>query len=206
MKAIKEIITRHYYKYRYYDFIQPTLTENGSFGGNNMAVYHVFGGNNGSWGTTYTAFQPNESLIGFYCDEWKSSMYICIYIPCPTRLTHIKFYVPHTSNSSGGAYNTLLYGGLFANDRKELIKKIGTINENNWCDIALTNPNYYQYFTLYFENGGHSYEDEVEIKQILLDGVCREIIDGTPLDYDFIVDDTQYKAILDNEDYKVFKY
>ena len=66
--------TRNYYKYIYSNFEQPTLTANGEFGGDSMAVYHVFGGNNGSWGTTYTAFQPNGSRIGFYCDEWKSSM------------------------------------------------------------------------------------------------------------------------------------
>lgn len=205
MKAILKR-TRNYYKYIYSTFEQPTLTANGEFGGNSMAVYHVFGGNNGSWGTTYTAFQPNGSLIGFYCDEWKSSMYICIYLPKSTRLTNLSFYIPSTSSSSGGAYNVLLYGGLFANDRRELIRNIGTIGENSWCNVELTSPNYYQYYTLYLENGGWAYEDEVEIKNILLSGICREIIDGTAQDYDFYKDLCEYKVISENDNYKAFKF
>jgi len=205
MKSAFEIV-KHYYKYVYTPFVQPTLTSDGTFGGNSMAVYHVFGGNNGCWGTTYTAFQPNGSLIGFYCDEWKSSMYICIYLPKPTRLTALSFYVPHTSNSSGGAYNVQLYGGLFANDRRELIRNIGNIGENSWCNVELTNANYFQYFTLYLENGGWAYEDEVELKNILFSGTCREIIDGTPEDYDFCKEENKYKVFLKDEKYKAFKF
>lgn len=198
--------TRNYYKYIYSNFEQPTLTENGTFGEDSMAVYHIFGGNNGSWGTTYTAFQPNGSRLGFYCDEWKSSMYICIYLPKTTRLTGLSFYVPHTSSSGGGAYNTLLYGGLYANDRRELIRNIGTVGENSWCNVELSSSNYYQYYTLYFENGGWAYEDEVQIMNILLSGICREIIDGTARDYDFYKDLCEYKVISENDNYKAFKF
>lgn len=205
MKSVVEVI-KHYYKYLYTQFVQPTLTGNGAFGGDSMAVYHVFGGNNGCWGTTFTAFQPNGDRIGFYCDEWKSSMYICIYLPKPTKLTSLSFYVPHTSSSGGGAYNTLFYGGLFANDRRELIRNIGTIGENSWCNVELNSSNYYQYYTLYFENGGWAYEDEVQIMHILLNGICREIIDGTEEDYDFIEYENKYKAIFEDENYKAFKY
>lgn len=205
MKAITEKI-RHYYKYKYTNFEQPTLSNNGVFGGDSMAAYHAFGGNNGCWGTTYTAFQPHEGRIGFYCDEWKSSMYICIYFPKPIRLTGLNFYVPHTSASGGGAYNTLLYGGYGANDRRELIRNIGTVGENSWCSVELTSPNYYQYYTLYFENGGWAYEDEVQIMHILFSGIIREITEGTEEDYDFYKDVAICRVIKENNIRQYYKY
>ena len=188
MEALRKNKIRKYYKFQDKTWTQPTLTSNGSFGGDNMAVYCVFGGNNGAWGTAYTAFSPNGGIVGFYCDEWKSSMYFCVYIPKAIRLTRISFYIPHRADSSGGAYNTLLYGGYSANDRRELIRNIGTVGENSTCNITLTTPNYYQFYTLYFENGGHSYEDRVEIQSIRFEGVYREAIEATSVDYNFYKD------------------
>jgi len=205
MKSVIEI-NRHYYKYIYSTFTQPTLTENGTFGGNQMAVSHTFGGNNSSWGTTYTAFSPNTSGVGFYCNEWKSSMYFCIYLPKPTRLTSLTFFIPYTGSSSGGAYNTLFYGGNGANDRKELIRNIGTIGENGTCNVALTSSSYYQYYTLYFENGGHSYEDQVEIRNIKIAGESRTVVDGAINDYDYYIDTYKCQTPLINNEYKAYKF
>ena len=205
MNVVKETI-RYYRKYAYSDFVQPTLTANGSFGGSAMAVSHTFGSKNSSWGTTYKVFSPNTDKLGFYCDEYKGHMYIYIYLPKPTRLTHLSFYVPHTSDSSGGAYNTKLYAGYSQTDRRVLIKDIGKIAEKNSCNVNLTNANYFNYYTLYIENGGSAYEDQVEIKDVLLSGVCREVVNGTSQDYDFIEENNTYKAIVENEYYKAFKF
>lgn len=155
---------------------QPTLTANGTMGGNSMAVSRTFGGNNGAWGEAWTAFAPNTGIVGFYCDEWKSSMYFNIYLPKPTRLTRISFFIPHRDSSGGGAYNTKLYGGNSNNDRTNLLKNIGTVGENSSYDSSISTSNYYQYFTLYFENGGHSYEDRVEIQSIKLYGEYEDFV------------------------------
>lgn len=155
---------------------QPTLTANGTMGGNSMAVSRTFGGNNGAWGEAWTAFAPNTGVVGFYCDEWRSSMYFNIYLPKPTRLTRISYTSHSSHSSSGGIYNAKLYGGNSNNDRHELLKDIGTIGEGQSCDVSINTQSHYQYFTLYFENGGHSYEDRVEIKNIKLYGEYDDFV------------------------------
>lgn len=158
------------------DWIQPTLTGNGTMGGSNMAVSRTFGGNNGAWGEAYTAFAPNTGVVGFYCNEWRSSMYFCIYIPKPLRANRISYQSHYSHSSSGGIYNAKLWGGNSANDRHELIKDLGTIGEGQTKDTTISTNNFYQYFTLYFENGGHSYEDRVEIKNIKLYGQYEDFV------------------------------
>lgn len=155
---------------------QPRLTSNGTFGGNQMAVSRTFGGNNGAWGEAYTAFSPNTGIVGFYCDEWKSSMYFNVYYPNPIKANRITFYIPSRSAPASGAYNIHIWGGNYNNDRSQWVQQLGDVGENSSCNAQLNCPNYYQYYTLYFENGGWSYEDSVEIQSITLYGEYEDFI------------------------------
>lgn len=145
-------------------------------GGNKMAVSRVFGGNNGAWGEAYTAFAPNTGMVGFYCNEWKSSMYFCMYYPYPLKASRITFHIPWVGDSSGGAYNVHLWGGDSVNDRSKWEHSLGNIGEGSSCDAQLNCPNYYQYYTLYLENGGWGREDRVDIQSITLYGEYEDFV------------------------------
>lgn len=156
---------------------QPTLTSDGTIGGNQMAVSKVYSRTNSIYGAAYESFSPNGGQNGFYCDEYTGWMYFNIYLPVPVKLTNISFFIPRTGDSAdGGAYNCHLWGGYSKNDRLEEIKNIGNVAENAGYNSSLTTNNYYQYFTLYLENGGHGHEDKVTIKNILLSGVYEDYV------------------------------
>jgi len=185
MKAVfdEEI---HYYKYVYEDWTQPTLTSNGTMGGDTMAVSLNWSGYNYNYGTAYQIFSPNTGNAGFYADEWKSSMYVVFYLPKHTRLTSFTFSAIGTGDGAdGAAYNTRLYGGNFINDRREQLYYMG----DTWGGTyTITSQNYYQYFVLYLENGGGAYEDKVTIAGLSCAGVSRTVTDGTESDYDYKIE------------------
>jgi hypothetical protein len=186
MLALKDDKVIKYYKYVDTAWTQPTITQNGAFGGNDMAVYKVQGGNNYSYGTAFESFQPNTGNNGFYCDEYKSSMYFCIYLPKPTKVTHLYYYIPWQESASGGAYNCHFWGGNYPDDRSHWVRQIGNIAEGGTCNIDLTPDDYYQYYTLYLENGGWGGEDRVTIMNILMTGLERNLVEATEEDYDII--------------------
>lgn len=203
IKADKEIKERKYYKYQDAAWAQPTLTSNGVMGGDTMAVAINWAGFNYNYGTPYTIFSPNTGNAGFYCDEWKSSMYITAYYPQPLRATNIKFSIIGTGDEAdGAAYNVHFYGGNFFNNRLEEIAYLG----DTWgVDTALSSTSYYQYYTLYLENGGGAYEDKVTITGILISGVVQTVIEGTSEDYDFYKDIYNIKAPEYNNKYYAYK-
>ena len=180
---------RIYYKYQYDTFTQPTLTENGSMSGDAMAVSISYGGSiQYTLGQPYTAFSPNTGETGFKTPEVKSWARLYVYLPLPTKLTNISFKTSSNDSASGGAYNTVLYGGDYNGATTETIKNIGNVGQGGTYDSALSTDNYYQYFTLYFENGGWSDEDRVGLNTIVLQGQTRETIESTESDYDYYKD------------------
>lgn len=190
--------TKRYYKNTEIDWTQPTLTSNGTMGGDQFAVTAIFGGNNSQSNVSdsYSAFSPNEGWIGFYCDEWWSWMKMCFYFPTPTRITSLYFYIPYIGSASGGAYNTALYAGTFAGDTSITYYNIGGIGENSACSLTFGDElglGYYQYYNIYCSNGGHSYEDMLHIGRISITGKQKSITEATEDDYDYY---TEAKKIL----------
>ncbi len=187
MKAIKIPNENKYYKFVENTWQQPTLTSNGVMGSDAMAVNRVDSGHSYNFGTAYESFFPNTGQNGFYCDEYKGWMYFVIYLPKPVKLTNISFSIPFTGDGAdGGAYNCHLWGGNWENDRREEIKNIGTVSENSNYNSALTSSNFYNYYTLYLENGGWSSEDKVTISNILFEGVEKILVEATEDDYDVV--------------------
>lgn len=202
-KDLKSLKERKYYKYQDNTWVQPKLTSNGTMGGDYMAVSINWAGYSYNYGTPYNIFSPNTGNAGFYADEWKSSMYITVYYPSPLRATNIKFSIIETGDGAdGAAYNVRFYGGNFFNDRLEQLLYLGS----TWgVDTQLSSTNYYQYYTLYLENGGWAYEDKVTITGILISGVTREVVEGTSDDYDFYRDVYNVEAPQYNNKYYAYK-
>lgn len=152
------------------DWVQPTLTENGTMGGNKMAVALNFGGNNSQYGTAYRLFLPNTDLAGFYCDEWRSWMEVQMYFPKPIRIKTITFNTPDTRTAESGAmFGTVLYAGNSKGSHEKTVLNIGNI-WGTYTNNNVPHMGYYQYYTLYFTNEGSAYNDRVEIRYINVTG------------------------------------
>lgn len=198
--------TRKYYKQVDTVWTQPTLTENGTFGGSNMAVDWSLGGNNYSSGTPYTAFSPNTGGLYVYADEYKTWMRIFIYYPTPIKVTNISFRVDTVNSASGPATNTKFYAGNFKGDTLNLLKDIGTVNDGSSYSGDISVSTMYQYFVLYAENGGVGNADSLNISNILINGMHTDITEvKVSEDWTYYKDVDVYSAIDANNTYNVVK-
>lgn len=187
MRALVNEYTK-YFKYVYTDWVQPTLTSDGSFYGSSMAVALQFGSNNSQYGTAYKIFLPNTDLAGFYCDEWQSWMEVRMYFPNPTRIKTITFNNPdNRTDQSGPLVGTTLFAGDYAGSREVTYLSIGTVT-GTYTNNNVPSNGYYKYYTIYFKNKGSAYNDRADIRKIQVSGVERTVIEGTPEDYDYKVD------------------
>ena len=158
------------------EWTQPTLTSNGVFGGNQMAVDWALGGHNWSTGTPYQAFAPNGGELYVYADEYKTWMRVYMYIPRPVRARNISFSILWVNSASGPATNVKFYGGNGKGNDVELLKDIGYVGENVTYNGAITTNNHYQYYTLYLENGGGGNNDSLDVRNIRFTGEYDDFI------------------------------
>lgn len=179
-----------YYKIVEQAWTQPTLVANGTMGGSNMAVAaETSGSARGSFSTPYVAFSPNTGYIGTYRDEAKAWVALYIYYPEPIKLTQIYFKNQMVSSSfEGGIYGAYLYAGDEVGSRDVVIKAIGNVSNPIYTG-EITGNDYYQYYTLYFWNGGGAYSSSVSIGNIAIAGVTQESVPGTAEDWDYKVVD-----------------
>lgn len=158
------------------DFVQPTLTENGTPGGDVMAVSWVPSADS-SYGVAYTIFEPNDGYIRIYSEDEPSFLKVNIYFPKPTRLTYISFKVVDQDVSSGNAVNTKLYAGTSMGDTSVLIKDIGTVNKDSTAQISTSDlTEYYQYYALYARTLGTARNDALVLSNFLLQGRMHDIV------------------------------
>ena len=156
-------------------FIQPTLTENGTPGGEVMAVSWTPLGGAWTYGSAYSIFEPNSGYIRIYLGEATSALKVNMYLPKPTCLTSIAFKVLRTDMSSGDAFNTKLYAGTSMGDTSVLIKSIGRVSIGNIAQIDIDDlSDYYQYYTLSAQTGGQPYMDSLSLSNFLLKGIIQE--------------------------------
>lgn len=204
MKTVFERETK-YYKYVYSTWTQPTLTSDGSFGGDSIGTAISFGSNNYKWGTAYQVFAPNTGNCGLWCDEYQSWVAIDIYIPKVLKITSIQIGCFTTGDGAdGNAYNTVLYAGNSKGSTAVTLKNIGTVNIGGTTTFTIDNAGYYQYFRLYFTNGGYAYEDKVCVGNIKIFGTARDVTEGTASDYDYKIESGKTYMIHENNTYKAF--
>lgn len=206
MKAVFDEET-HYYKYVYNEWTQPTLTSNGNFGGDSMATSISYGSHVYDGGyNAYLAFSPNTSIMWVYADEWQTWGAIDFYLPKPTRITNIQITCPNTGASEGGAlYNVTVYAGNSKGSTSVTLKSIGTIGVGSTYTGESTDTGYYQYFRIYFTNGGWAYQDRTNISNIKFAGVTREVGEGTASDYDYKIEGGKTYIVKENDIYKAIK-
>lgn len=160
------------------DFTQPTLTEDGTAGGDSMAVSWNWINADQHTGTAYSIFEPNSGYVTIYRQEAVTSLKINIYLPKPTRLTSLAFKVVRQNpNMSGDAVDTKLYGGTSMGDTSVLVKNIGRVSVNSTAQIAIDDStHYFQYYTFYTMTTGDSRQDMLTLSNFLLQGKTHDII------------------------------
>ena len=198
---------KKYYKYVYRDFVQPQMTWNGIIGDlNTMAVSASFSRTNWTRGPIYNAFWPNTGTMGFYCDEYYGYMEVYMYVPKPLKLTGIYIQSIYEHNSCGGVYNPRMWGGRAWGWQDEALFYYDglIIGEGQAATLYSSTQNYYQYFRLYMGNGTRSYNDRMIVSNLRLYGQTREIVEGTPDNYDFYINDPDMSVFYDNEESKYY--
>lgn len=188
---------RTYYKYVYNDFVQPTLTENGKFGGDSFAVAYshstnASGLNGSAYGNAYNYFQPNTDRLRMYRDEAKIYGWIVMYFPDAIRPTSFYIRANGTASDSSKIYNNAIYGGTGPGDTTVLLGTFSNVGKNEEATFNLSNvTDYYHYLVWRFGNGGSARNDACYVKSLLISGVTRKPVISTSSDYDYYVDTVQ---------------
>lgn len=161
---------------------QPTLTQNGSFWGNSMAVYCTTpdGGTRGDFSNPWRAFDPcsSPSYIGIgRNDERQSTLYIHIYIPIPIRLKGYSFYFPgyETESDWGGFGYYWMFG---SNDDSSWVQlDYGTDAARRATTTrTVSTSTFYTCYMLQCKTKGGGHRDGLDISQIRLNADYEDFV------------------------------
>lgn len=202
----KELV-RHYYKYNYSTFEQPTMEWNGILGGEDFAV----------WASTevghpaYTAFDNNESSF------WNGGRLtvdghpdFIIYNPIDLKITNWQYNIvtQHYSKPEEGS----MYG---SNDGETwtLIAQysIPFVRGQKLFDISLNHSNYYKYYKWHVTSSCSGYKsgdgwwDRFHIPTVNLTATERTSIESTSSDYDYYEDVWEVPRKYYKYQYKAFQ-
>ena len=204
MKGFVKTIPTYYRKIAW---TQPTLTSNGSFGGNEMGVEaHALGSYSSAYNLDrpYAAFSSNAENLSLYGNEFRVTMYVNIYIPVSLVLTKISFTVKHLEAASGGVYNGCIWGDISKNSKTTALMAFNYVPDDN-NNHSFETPNNiipFQYYTFQVSAGGWVDEDLVTISNILLEGFTPQVSDE--LNYDYVINSYNCKLPkIDNRYYAV---
>lgn len=173
-KASKQTV-RHYYKYQYKTFNQPTLTQNNYLGGDLFAVAAEY-----EYYNTYWAYHGLDSTgwLGNQALNW----YV-FYNPNPLKVTNLTF--SQISNNYIQKYD--LYG---SNDNSTWTK-IGSYNQGSGTvSNDISNSTYYNYYKIQ----ATSYATRTAFCNLIITADEKYSVESTSSDYDFYKDVDEYKA------------
>ena len=184
--------TTNYYKYVYADFVQPTMSDSGTFGISEMAVRKCTGtkGATGGYSDAHTYFQPTNATWRMYSDETKKHAWVIIYTKKELRPTSF-IYKTKSGWGDSSVYNNEFYAGTGPGDTTNLIGTLGTIGIGKTATFDLSScTDYYHYFMWHFANGGSAENDNCYVYAWKLTGVTREPVACTASEADFSITTT----------------
>ena len=203
MKATRKLTERKYYKK--FSWIQPTLTSNGSFGGDEIGVEvgHI-GGVTGFSGTAYTIFQPNTGTIYMDGDMYRTTLYLDIYIPHDFVITGFTFGNNYVTDASSGCYYSYLWGGTYKGETATQLAYKDSVGEGGSFRMDLgSNSRPYRYYRFQTSTYGSPYEDTMWFGKVLIEGYYIE--EATSSDYDFYKDTYEYSIPITKTERKYYK-
>lgn len=205
---MKVLLEDNYSYYKRVAWTQPTLSSNGSFGGNEFGVSagattlsHSI-----NLGVPYVAFSPNAGEIYTYRDTKTYSTWINWYIPDDNFiLTSVSLYNRNSQDSIGSILGVTLWGGYAEGQQGAQLGYVSDGGMDQTVIVSATgNRTAYKYYRLDMHPPGRSSEDALCIRDILISGYTLQA--GTPEDYDFKVWAPTAKAVkLEDKYYGVIR-
>ena len=189
-----------YYKYAYADFVQPTMSDSGTFEVSEMAVRKCTGtkGATGAYSSAHTYFQPTNATWRMYADEAKKHAWVIMYTKKELRPTSFIFKTKAGWGDSN-VYNNEFYAGTGPGDTTNKIGTLGTIGINKTGTFDLSScTDYYHYFMWHFANGGAAENDNCYVYAWKLTGVTREPVECSQSEADFFVYKDKIYTLSDN--------
>ena len=183
-------VIREYYKYQYNDWTQPTLTANGTMGGDSFAVSAL--------STLDTPRQPWRAFDGSNSnpeqDCWHSTAgttgWFAWYNPNPIAIE--KFTVANRNDNSGIKDFTLQY----SDNNKDWFDLQSYTNSSGGytvTEFTVNTQSYHKYWRLNISSG---YSNYLVIGEITINGIERTSTNGTADNYDYYEDIIKYYGII----------
>ena len=189
-------VVRKYYKYQYSNWTQPTLTANGTMGGNSFAcnqiashtsstlAFRCFNGDVSSSGETNRWQVNSVNTSSWYWLSW--------YNPQPLNITKL---VITNAEASYCVKNYIIQGSDNNSNWVDIVSGTNT-NTNGlsqWTINMSNNEKAYKYHRIYCQpNNGAS----LQIAEITITATQRITTNGTKDNHDFYEDRQQFYGIL----------
>lgn len=200
MKVYKEVI-RKYYKRVYQSFSQPTLSSNGTFGGDSFACSQSSILNNDT--NSYSGWKAFDKVGA--STYWSSGtgfpQYIVWYNNNPLKIT--KVTITNADQTFAPSIND--YQLQYSDDNVNWT----TVNSGNgtsgysvaW-DINVTHTTPHRYWRLYVTSAIGDFSYYVAIGEITITATQQVGQESTSSDYDYYEDVDVYKVVKENNVYK----
>lgn len=193
--VVDEGIVRKYYKYVDVAWTQPSLTSNGTIGGDRFAVTAK---SERSSYPAYSAINDNGYWVGTGGSTSSSTFYE-FYNPEPLKVTQV------TWNNAGNWYN--FTGGTFEGSTDGITwQTLGNIDSDNGTTslrvIDISQPNYYKYYrwdVTSISRSSYNQTSDGQMSNIKIYATQEAVAEGSSEDYDFYEDVQIYKAVKSYE-------
>lgn len=189
---------RKYYKYQPQNWVQPTLSSNGTLGGSSFAVSA-----SNEYSSSYRAY---KAFDGSSSTNWLASSYsnsdlpqsLIFYNETPINVQSIKI----TNRGTYATYATA--GNVYGCNDNSSWELIGTFTNTtatttlaNWNIDLSSNAEYYKYHKIEFTQATWSTQasNGFGVNEVDITAYTRTIVNSTEADYDFYRDVDVFKAI-----------
>ena len=174
-------VKRSYYKYQ--DWEQPVLTENGTMGGDSFAVSQSSVLSGDASGYAWFAFDGLGSTT-----RWHSAnsipAWISWYNPIPLKISNVNV----TNRALDGSYPNA-YQLQYSDNNSTwttVVSGNGTSGDSVSWDIPVTHDTAHKYWRLYVTSALGSNSGYVAVGEIVI--TAQELVAGTSSDYDYYTD------------------
>lgn len=200
MRSIEIGTQRLYWKKSTIPWVQPKIYDNGSAGGNRMAVWRWSEDGGLQGGEAYVAFNGGGDWTGCYRDERWSAFNLGIYVPQPIIATGYQFHQTGGWGSEDGAVASSQFYG--SNDGSNWIQLAGNgALGNGWGTYYFSNSTPYKYFRLRTPTYGGARRDYIKLSHVTIFANQEVINKGTASDYTYYEDVPAYYERFANDKY-----
>lgn len=189
---------RKYYKYTYTDWAQPTLTANGTVGGDSFAVEAT------TSSSSYPAYKAFDNTNGYWIANTVSA-YTTFYNPKPLKVTNLHVKNPNYSDHNYASLAGVIYGSDDNSNWVEIAQYTNSVLGNlaEWDIDLSTNTKFYKYHKI---QNTKSNKDWVGFAEITITAKEVTPVESTIDDYDYYEYESLKNYILARNKRNYYKY